>query len=86
MVCSVSRDYVKEKFKLLGTKTVYLRYPPWGIGNETITYILALDRYTGNTGGYGSIVGGGVGHKHVALSFKSQTNRGIKFIVEIYGK
>jgi hypothetical protein len=75
-----------KNFKFLGTTTTYLRYPPWGIGNKTITYIQALDKYHGNTGGYASVVGGGVGHGYVTLSFRSQFNRGIKFIVEIYGK
>jgi hypothetical protein len=77
---------VKEKFKFLSTTTAYLSYPPWGIGNKTITYIQALDKYKWIGGGYAGVLGGGVGHTYVTLGFRSQFNRGINFVVEIFGK
>jgi hypothetical protein len=77
---------VKQSYRFLSTTTAYLRYPTWGISNETLTYIVALDQYASDTGGYANVVDGGVGQKYVALSFRSQKNRGLKFIVEIYGK
>lgn len=77
---------MKQSYRFLSTTTAYLRYPAWGISNVTITYVVALDQYVGGTGGYASVVDGGVGQRHVAVSFRSQKSRGLKFIVEIYGK
>lgn len=70
----------------MGTRMAYLHYPPWGISNNKITYIQALDQYNRNTGGYARVLGGGVGYSYVTLGFKSRYFRGMKFIVEIYGK
>ncbi|XP_023711785.1 probable salivary secreted peptide [Cryptotermes secundus] len=77
------RERVQQKFKFLGTRTAYLHYPSLGISNSTITYILALNE---SRGGYASVLGGGVGRTYVTLRFRSGFSRGIKFVVEIYGK
>lgn len=77
---------MKQKYKFWNNGTAYLIYPTWRINNETITNVLALDLCSGGTGGYASIVSGGVGQRYVALSFQPQGNRSFKFIVLIYGK
>ncbi|PSN49661.1 hypothetical protein C0J52_21724 [Blattella germanica] len=79
------RGLIKQSYKFLGTTNATFRYPTWGNSKENITNIVALDQY-GSTGGYVNVTGGGVGLGWVTLSFKSQFNRGLKYLVEIYGK
>ena len=42
------------------------------------------DQNKNGTGGYTSIVSGGVGHNNVTLHFESQFSRGFSFMVKIY--
>ncbi|XP_063984392.1 probable salivary secreted peptide [Diachasmimorpha longicaudata] len=53
---------------------------------EKITQVLALDQTNNGTGGYASIVRGGPGLGNVTLNFKSQTNYGLRFLVQIYSR
>ncbi|XP_069682075.1 probable salivary secreted peptide [Periplaneta americana] len=80
------RGVVKKSYKFMGTTTDFKRFPPWGVFNRTITNIVVEDQYSEGTGGYVNITSGGVGYREVALSFKSQFNRGLKYLVSIYGK
>ena len=59
----------------------------FNIGNNyVITEVKAIDTKSNGDGGYVNLVKNGPGHNNVTLGFKSQTNQGIEFIVEIYGK
>lgn len=51
-----------------------------------ITLLAAFDRNKNGTGGYASVVRGGLGHRMVRLKFQSQPGYGINFVVKIYGR
>ncbi|XP_063697987.1 probable salivary secreted peptide [Culicoides brevitarsis] len=56
-------------------------------GTRNITYIRALDNFINGTGGYATVVSGGLYAKNVTLRLASSAaNRGYNFTVELYGK
>uniref|UniRef100_A0A336M7U6 CSON011708 protein n=1 Tax=Culicoides sonorensis TaxID=179676 RepID=A0A336M7U6_CULSO len=56
-------------------------------GTRNITYIRANDNFFNGTGGYASVVSGGLYKTNVTLRLSSSSaNRGYNFTVEIYGK
>uniref|UniRef100_A0A6V7IW25 Salivary secreted peptide n=1 Tax=Bracon brevicornis TaxID=1563983 RepID=A0A6V7IW25_9HYME len=54
--------------------------------DEKITQVLAYDQVPKGKGGYAKLVKGGPGHNNVTLSFQSQVNEGLLFLVQIYSK
>lgn len=66
--------------KLLSRDVIYQ-------GMKNITRIRALDLNVNGTGGYASIVQGGIGKKNVTLRLRSSAQgRGYNFYVDIFGK
>lgn len=58
-----------------------------GIRPLTITGIRVWDNYFNGSGGYCSIIGGGIDYQHVRLRLYSKSaGKGINFTVKIYGK
>jgi hypothetical protein len=51
-----------------------------------INCIQVTDKKENGTGGYASVVSGGVGHNNVMLHFASQFSRRFSFAVKIYGQ
>jgi hypothetical protein len=53
---------------------------------RNISRIRALDLNTNNTGGFASVVSGGIGFRNVTLRLQaSAAGRGFNFFVDIYG-
>lgn len=52
---------------------------------SNITYINVQDQKANGTGGYATLISGGVGFNYTGLHLKSRRNHGINFIVDIYG-
>jgi len=71
-----------KKFKALGyvssTQHIY-------VGDHIIACVYALDQWGDDTGGYASIVSGGMGYTYVGVDIKSRFNRGFSFVIEVYG-
>lgn len=56
-------------------------------GTKNITFIQAYDNFFNGTGGYASVVSGGLYAKNVTLRLSSSApNRGYNFTVLLYGK
>jgi len=81
--------------RLLIEKSIIRSYKFLGYTSSNMTYsnpdarincIEVTDQKENGTGGYTSIVSGGVGHKNVTLHFESQFWRGLSFVVKIYGQ
>jgi hypothetical protein len=81
--------------RLLTEKSIIRTYKFLGYTSSDMTYsnpdaqincIQVTDQKESGTGGYTSIVSGGVGHNNVTLRFESQFSRGFSFVVKIYGK
>jgi hypothetical protein len=70
-------------YKLLGYTTSDMTYSN---PDAQINCIEVTDQKENGTGGYTSIVSGGVGHSNVTLHFESQFTRGFSFVVKIYGQ
>lgn len=51
----------------------------------TINQIVVLDQKPKGEGGYATLTRGGVGFNVTSLHLKSRRNKGIDFIVDIYG-
>lgn len=54
--------------------------------NAKITQVAAYDQKSDGTGAYAVIISGGPGFQYVGLRFVSQVDRGIDFVVELFGK
>jgi hypothetical protein len=53
---------------------------------RNISRIRALDLNTNNTGGFATIISGGVGYRNVTIRLQSSlAGRGFSFFVDIYG-
>nr|AGM32454.1 venom protein R-like protein [Coptotermes formosanus] len=81
--------------RLLTEKSIIRPYKFLGYTSSDMTYsnpdarincIQVTDQKENGTGGYASIVSGGVGHNNVTLHFESQFSRGFSFVVKIYGQ
>jgi len=81
--------------RILTEKSIIRTYKFLGYTSSDMTYsnpdaqincIEVTDQKENDTGGYTSIVSGGVGHKNVTLHFESQFSRGFSFVVKIYGQ
>nr|BAN21439.1 unkown protein [Riptortus pedestris] len=60
--------------------------PPKGTPQKgAITYLEVLDRYTDGNGGCAYLNGGGIGFRNVTLHIKSQRNKGVNFVINVYG-
>jgi hypothetical protein len=81
--------------RLLTEKSIIRTYKFLGYTSSDMTYsnpdaqincIEVTDLKESGTGGYTSILSGGVGHNNVTLRFESQFSRGFSFLVKIYGQ
>jgi hypothetical protein len=81
--------------RLLTEKSIIRTYKFLGYTSSDMTYsnpdaqincIEVKDQKENGTGGYTSIVSGGVGYNNVTLHFESQFSRGFSFVVKIYGQ
>ncbi|KAI5713515.1 hypothetical protein M8J76_000775 [Diaphorina citri] len=81
------RYVCKKDGRWLRTATDEVTWPLYGRKptNHIIHYVEALDQEVGGRGGFASITRGGVSHKNVTVTLKSQRNYGLNFIVSIYG-
>uniref|UniRef100_A0A8D8VXZ3 Probable salivary secreted peptide n=1 Tax=Cacopsylla melanoneura TaxID=428564 RepID=A0A8D8VXZ3_9HEMI len=81
------RYVCKKDGRWLRTSTDEVMWPLYGRkpSNHIIHYVEALDQEVGGRGGFASITRGGVSHKNVTVSLKSQRNYGLNFIVSIWG-
>ena len=74
---------IERSYKFLGYTSSDLSYSN---PDAVINCIEVTDQKENGTGGYTSIVSGGVGHNNVTLHFESQFFRGFSFLVKIYGQ
>jgi hypothetical protein len=81
--------------RLLTEKSIIRPYKFLSYTSSDMTYsnpdaqincIEVTDQREDGTGGYTSILSGGVGHHNVTLHFVSQFSRGFSFMVKIYGQ
>jgi hypothetical protein len=70
-------------YKFLGYTSYDMSYSN---PDALINCIQVTDQKENDTGGYVSIVSGGVRHNNVTLHFESQFSRGFSFVVKIYGQ
>lgn len=77
---------VEAPWKLFRTTSKDFKFPV-GYANPYafINYISVIDLRTDGTGGYPSIISGGVGRRDVLVRLTSQFNRGFEFNITIYG-
>ncbi|CAH0714894.1 unnamed protein product, partial [Brenthis ino] len=76
----------KYGFPLI-VRTTTIEYPE--PGQHNLAYIRAVyvkDNWTDGTGGYATILAGGVGQRFVKIKLKSQRGSGFNFTVTIYGR
>ena len=55
-------------------------------GDNTITAVVARDKWDDDTGGDPKIIDGGLGQKHVEVKVTSRFGRGFDHTVYVYGK
>jgi hypothetical protein len=72
-----------RSYKFLGYTSTDMSYSN---PDALINCIEVTDQKENGTGGYTSIVSGGVGHNNVTLHFESQFSRELSFVVKIYGQ
>ncbi|CAD7086114.1 unnamed protein product [Hermetia illucens] len=83
----LTRDIVNRKYKFWRIIHEDYQFPAIGKTNYlNITGIRVTDQYMDGTGGYASLVQGGLGHRNVTIHLKSQRNHGFNFIIEIFGR
>uniref|UniRef100_A0AB38ZED1 Heteropteran venom family 3 protein 2 n=1 Tax=Ectomocoris sp. TaxID=3104572 RepID=A0AB38ZED1_9HEMI len=82
----VFQDHIRKEWKLLRYAEGDAKFPLRGQKPAIITKIEAIDQYTNGHGGCAYITEGGVGQNHVNVHIKSEFNRGIDFLINIYGK
>lgn len=56
------------------------------VGNNIIGCVHALDKWSDGTGGYASIVNGGIGYNYVDVKITSKLSRGFWFEIIVYGQ
>lgn len=79
-------DQCKYGFPLIIRSSI-VEYPEGPLSN--IPYITAIhvkDNLEDDSGGYASILEGGVGQRFVKIKLKSQRGGGFNFTVSIYGR
>lgn len=54
------------------------------INKRPIQAVLAFDQKNDNSGGYASIVGGGLNQTHVTVLLKSQRGKKLDFLLEVH--
>lgn len=81
-------SYHESKSRSFLRKLSYdLTIPPKGAyPNGVINYVEVLDQNSDGSGGCAYYKSGGPGYKNVTLHLKSQRNKGINFIINLYGR
>lgn len=71
----------------LSIVTKDVSFPPEGqINDAVITFINITDAYLDGSGGYASLLAGGVNYNHTKIHLTSQRGHCFNFLIEIYGK
>ncbi|CAB3226113.1 unnamed protein product [Arctia plantaginis] len=79
-------DQCKYGFPLI-TRSSIIEYPGGQLSNiPYITAIYVKDNLEDGSGGYASLLEGGVGQRFVKIKLKSQQGGGFNFTVTIYGR